>query len=143
MDRIEVRLRRHVDDELVPAVFREMDPAFDLKCWKQEWEPLLSVSSEQDRKWNWSEKYINLQTVNYEYYAVECEEKTQGLTVIDTDFHRSRGGLNLVYVSFVATAPWNRHRLTNTPLFRRVGPLLLRHAVVRSEELGYKFRTGL
>ena len=143
MDPIQVSIRRHEGKELVDAVLRDLDPVADLKCWEEQWQPMLRHSNEEDRPWNWSDKYMELQTVNYEFYSLECEEATQGMMVIDTDFHRTRSSnLNLVYVSFLATAPWNRHEI-GTPRFRRVGPLLLRHAVVRSEELGYKFRTGL
>lgn len=140
---IEVLLRTHRKEDAC-ALLRELDPQRDLKRFDESWKPLLASSAEEDRKWDWRSKFMDLQTVNYEYYAIECEEALQGLMVIDVDFHRTRErNLNLVYVSFLATAPWNRPKIVKEPKFRRVGQLLLRHALVRSEELGYRFRAGL
>jgi len=54
---------------------------------------------------------------NYESYAVECEGMTQGLMLIDTRFHRSQieSSRRMVYISFLATAPWNRSLIQTPP----------------------------
>ncbi|HEY6351230.1 MAG TPA: hypothetical protein VI636_17640 [Candidatus Angelobacter sp.] len=88
-------------------------------------------------------KYLNLSSTNFEYYAVECEEMTQGMIFLETDFHKSRNGKNLAYVDFLAIAPWNRQEIARNPKYRGTGSLLMYLAVSRSEQLGYKYRTGL
>lgn len=128
----------------VRAILRDLKPEIDIANWRNTWKPLLEKSEEDDRAWDWGAKFMNYHYTSDEYYAIECEGRTQGLMLLDTDFHRTRkGNKNLVYVHFLATAPWNRKRLMKAPRFSFVGPLLLRHALVRSEELGYRFRLGL
>jgi hypothetical protein len=142
--RIEVYLLPRDGSYPVRGILRDLQPAIDLANWRKTWKPLLENSDEDDRSWDWGAKFMNYHYASDEYYAIECEERTQGLMLLDTDFHRSKeGGRNLVYVHFLATAPWNRKMLMKTPRFSLVGPLLLRHALVRSEELGYQFRLGL
>ena len=127
----------------VSAVMRELDPAIDLQSWKNHWKPLLQSSSAEDRHWDWLRKYANLSSINFEYYAIECDQMTQGMMIIETDLHKSRGGKNLVYVDFLAIAPWNRQEIVKNPKYRGTGSLLMYLAVSRSEQLGYKHRTGL
>lgn len=127
----------------VSAVMRELDPIVDLQSWKNHWKPLLRSSSAEDRHWDWIRKYASLSSVNFEYYAIECERMTQGMMIIETDFHRSKDGRNLVYVDFLTIAPWNRLEIVKTPRYRGTGSLLMYLAVSRSEQLGYKHRTGL
>jgi hypothetical protein len=49
----------------------------------------------------------------------------------------------LVYVSFLATAPWNRSLIQTPPTYRAVGGVLLQFARERSFELGYGGLVGL
>lgn len=102
----------------VSAVMREMDPIIDLQSWKNHWKPLLRSSSAEDRHWDWMRKYASFSSVNFEYYAIECEQMTQGMMIVETDFLK-------------------------TPRYRGTGSLLMYLAVSRSEQLGYKHRTGL
>lgn len=48
-----------------------------------------------------------------------------------------------VYVEYVAVAPWNRSRVLSTRLFKMVGPILLRHVVDRSLQLGREGQVAL
>lgn len=49
----------------------------------------------------------------------------------------------LVYISALATAPWNRPAITNPPTYKGVGGNLVDFAITRSYELGYQGRIGL
>ncbi len=49
----------------------------------------------------------------------------------------------LVYVSYLATAPWNYREITEQPKFSGVGTVLLRAAVAISIDTEFKGRIGL
>ena len=109
------------------------------------WKPRLQTSTAEDRHWDWVNKYLNLSTPNYENYALECENITQGLMILELDCHRSRleSGKNLVYIDYLSTAPWNRPSIQNPPSFKGVGTTLFTFAIERSFDSGYKGRLGL
>jgi len=142
MEHVEVFLYSDSAGE-VPAVLREMDPASDLQSWKNHWQPLLQKSHEEDRHWDWINKYAKNAHVNFEYYVIECDGMIQGMTMIETDFHRSKKKKNLVYVDFLSIAPWNRKNFVKEPKYKRTGSILIYAAVRRSEQLGYRYRIGL
>ena len=62
-------------------------------------------------------------------FAVECNGTTQGLMLIDLGSRRSkiRGeeGLPLVYIDYIAIAPWNRPVLMEEPKYKGIGSVLL------------------
>jgi hypothetical protein len=74
-----------------------------------------------------------------EGYAIELNRLTQGMMMLRTRGKRSHFDeqRRLVYVSRLATAPWNRVDLQASVEFRAVGSTLMRFAQLRSEELGY------
>lgn len=106
---------------------------------------MLKQTSQMDSGWDWILKRLTMVASSYEHYAVECEGMTEGLMIIETDFRRvrERRRLNLVYVEWIAVAPWNRPSLTDKPKYRRTGSILLHRAATRSYELGFKYRVGL
>lgn len=109
------------------------------------WKSRLQTSSEEDRHWDWVNKYLKLSTPNYEKYAVECESITQGLMILELDCYRSRLEPNksIVYLDYLNTAPWNRPSIQNPPSYKGVGTALFTLAVKRSFALDYKGRLCL
>jgi hypothetical protein len=65
--------------------------------------------------------------------------------MLEVDLHRSRqaAGKHLVYIDFLATAPWNRYSMQDIPDYKGVGSAMLDYAIWRSLELGYGGRIGL
>ncbi|MHC5612105.1 MAG: GNAT family N-acetyltransferase [Nostoc sp.] len=140
-----IELKRGVDNTsveayLVDLVQRHVDDYVNY------WVESLRLFSQSDKYWDWIFKlrYISNQE-NLEGYAVECENKTQGLMIIETQMHGSRLniGKRLVYVDGIATAPTNRIEIQRPPQFKGVGQALLNFARIRSVELGYEGRIGL
>jgi hypothetical protein len=117
-----------------------------LEDFRQHWRSQLSQSSEADQSWEWEQKLrVYGSRLGAEAYAIECEGHTQGLMLIETLGHRSWFDPNrrIVYIHFLATAPWNRSSLQSPPLYRLVGSLLLDFARYRSQELKYGGLVGL
>ncbi len=114
--------------------------------FQQDWKWALRNSTQEDRFWDWEMKHrIYLSSDHYESYAIECDNQTQGLMLIETHHHRSGYAPHrqIVYVHSLSTAPWNRPNSIVPPRYRFVGGLLLEFARYRSEELGYGGLVGL
>ena len=140
-----VKIIRSVDRELINATLSNLSTQH-LDDFESTWKPQLQASAAEDRVWDWiAKERIYLASPNYECYGIECERMTQGLMLIDTRFHRSQvdPSRRLVYVSFLATAPWNRSIIKSPPTYRAVGSALLQFARDRSFELGYGGLVGL
>lgn len=110
------------------------------------WREQLRTSADED--WDWEKKqriYLASGLGIYEGYAIECEQLTQGMMLIQVRGYRSQvdPAHRLVYVHSLATAPWNRISNSDLNGFRAVGGALLRFARFRSEELNYGGLVGL
>jgi hypothetical protein len=139
-----IKLLRACDGQAVDAVLSTLTNKH-LDDFEVFWKPRLQQSTEGDGHWDWSKKHQRTaSSLNYEKYAIECEKITQGLMMLEIDFHRSQmePGKNLVYVDFLAAAPWNRPSRQDRQ-FKAVGTHLLRLARQRSLDLGYGGRVGL
>jgi hypothetical protein len=114
--------------------------------FRQTWKAQLRASTQEDQFWDWEMKHrVYLANPNYEAYAIECQNMTQGLMLIETRQHRSWHAPNrpAIYVHSLATAPWNRPSPAEPGIYRAVGGTLLDFAQYRSEELGYGGCVGL
>jgi hypothetical protein len=117
-----------------------------LQSFEQHWQPILLNTMSEDRYWDWLRKKQTYGSrPGAQSYAIECEEMTQGLMLIETLRHRSwfKPRQRIVYVHSVATAPWNRSSIQEPPKYRLVGSALLEFAQYRSIELGYQGLVGL
>ncbi|HEY2253844.1 MAG TPA: GNAT family N-acetyltransferase [Planctomycetaceae bacterium] len=78
-------------------------------------------------------------------YVIICCDQIQGFIVFDEALQPSRRqpGTNLLYITYLATAPWNRRQGDETGLFRHVGRVLVAEAVRESVQLGCPGRIGL
>lgn len=134
----------------------------NLRAYKEEWQPLLRAARQfyidlrkrghnpppvvEDAHWDWEHKvFLKQGSLSYRHFALECNEKTEGMMQLELSMHRSRlePGRHLVYVSYISVAPWSRKALTATPRYRGVGSILLAQAIGTSLEEGFHGRIGL
>lgn len=143
--RQDAKLLRVSDDQLVAAVLTTLTQKH-LDDFETFWKSRLQTSAEEDSYWNWETKNrLYLERDNYEGYAIECDQITQGLMLLETQNHRSwfESNRRVVYVQILETAPWNRRSLQRVPTYKLVGSKLLSFAKQRSQELGYAGLVGL
>ncbi|MBD2066066.1 hypothetical protein H6F93_00695 [Leptolyngbya sp. FACHB-671] len=142
-----IQLLQVQDQQIVDAILTEVTDKH-LEDAKTLWEPILKGSGQDDEYWNWVGKSRRSKLLpGDELYAIECEGVTQGLMMLDVlkkrcqiEFQLRR---RLVYISALATAPWNRPIITNPPTYKGVGGNLVDFAIARSYELGYQGKIGL
>ena len=114
------------------------------------WQGMLSEAQQPDMDWNWAYK-LRLATGDprFEAYVVERDQLAHGVILLETQWHRSQldSPINrrsqLVYVEYLAAAPWNRRRIEDPPFFAGTGRALMMFARQRSVALGYGGRVGL
>lgn len=68
-------------------------------------------------------------------------EQLEGLMSLSFEYSRVNEEERVVYVEYIATAPWNRR--VEAPKLRGVGRLLIQAAIRTSVELGLNGRIGL
>ena len=110
------------------------------------WCSLLEATQESDIDWDWAYKLrLAVSDRRYEAYAIELDELVQGVMLLETQWHRSwlPERFPLVYVEYLASAPWNRYSVGDRPYLVGVGRTLLLLARQRSIELGYGGRIAL
>lgn len=140
-----IQLVRVRDNQLVDAVLLPLSNKH-LSDFETLWKNRLAASGEEDSHWDWVKKNrIYTSSTNYEKYAIECNQITQGLMMIETEGYRSQFETHrrIVYVDYLSTAPWNRPTLQEPPEYRSVGSILLEFARYRSRELGHGGLVGL
>jgi hypothetical protein len=114
------------------------------------WKPILKLHREEDVDWDWTELLSTCRELQrhklarFESLALCCDRQVQALMILETTKHASRpSGKPLVYVEYLAAAPWNRPGIENPRRYWGCGRALLQHAVERSERLGRSGRVGL
>ncbi len=146
---VDTKTKAFVQADLVLGVtIDEVDEAVAL------WSPYLREHEKetghrpQHAHWDWSKKARAISPVSsYAIVGVMIAGEMQALLLWDEDFvtarHPDQLGHPLLYVHFIATAPWNDRDIVDTPRYIGAGTLLIRTAIERSRDLGYKGRLGL
>lgn len=98
--------------------------------------------------WSWLAKVAgSARLLSCPTLAIECEDEPQGLMLLKTDGHfanlPNEAGRPLVYVTYLASAPWNLRGVVDRPRFSGIGTLLMRAAIQVSIEAEFKGRVGL
>ena len=102
----------------------------------------------QHRHWDWRDKQeVTEGYLAYQMFGIECESQMQGLMLVTTAGHAcritSQIGKPLIYISFLAAAPWNLPSIVSEPRFSLAGSVLLAAAINLSVEEEFAGRIGL
>ena len=142
---------------LVPATLVSGLAERHLTHWHEHWRPARDAALAKRRAahakppehahWNWEVLLRNRSgLLAYAGYAVECDDMTQGLILLDltgTARLPSQVGKPLVLVEYLETAPWNNPDFQQPKRFGGVGTHLMRAAFERSIDEGFRGRIGL
>lgn len=112
---------------------------------------LLSGVSRRDlpeyKHWEWTQKAQRFYSeVGYEFWGIQANGDMQGMMLININNvcrAAPQTGAPLVYVDYLATAPWNLRALTATPTLRAIGRTLISTAIRASQNNGFAGRIGL
>ncbi len=122
------------------------------------WQGMLRETQQPDMDWSWAYKLRLAASERwYEAYVVEIDKLAHGVMLLETEWHRSQlenqgierfsfreaSPTSLVYIEYLASAPWNRRVIEDPPYFMGIGRTPLFFARQRSVTLGYGGRVGL
>lgn len=155
MTESEVYLRDGKSGMLIEAsLFDEVTPDH-LALWDRDWVPAMQAfraglppgQKPEDSHWDWRRKSQAVRgMLGYHSFALICRKELQGLMMtndVSSARLRAQFGKPLIYVEFVATAPWNRPKLQDPPRYRGVGQVFILAAIETSRDAGFKGRVGL
>ncbi len=111
----------------------------------------MSDINAEDGHWAWGNKALKAikDPFLYDIFALECGGNTQALMLTCKggpdcfSRHPEHLKADMLYVEFLATAPWNRSRLVPNPTYKGAGITLIGTAVSRSIEEEMGGRIGL
>ncbi len=141
-----------IDDTNLAHIEGRWRPMFELRR-KQAIETGESISeiNAEDAHWDWGNKA--LAAINdpflYDIFVLECGGNTQALLMTRKggsdcfSRHTEHPKADMLYVEFLATAPWNRPRLVPNPTYKGAGITLIGTAVSKSIEEEMCGRVGL
>jgi hypothetical protein len=70
-----------VDAQIVPMTSKH------IADYNTFWKGRLITSIEEDSHWEWENKFKDTLSSNYERFALECKQITQGLMITELDYH--------------------------------------------------------
>jgi len=155
MTESKIYLRDGRTKALVEASLFDEATSDHLALWDRDWVPAMqafcagkSLSEKpEDSHWDWRRKSrAATGLLGYHTLAIVCADDLQGLMMAN-DISSARlpqqFGKPLIYVDFLATAPWNRPQIQDPPRYRGVGQVFLLAAIELSMSVGFKGRVGL
>lgn len=117
--------------------------------WAMSFQQRYRNQRNDDDLWMWNASIDNVGTVNHRYrmrsFALIVDERILGVLFLQSEAQLSRLQFQspLVYVRYVATAPWNRPDQCRPGRLRGVGTALIAWATEVSRESGCSGRLGL
>lgn len=132
--------------EVMPVPFERRRHLAQVRSWKS----ILAAHDQQDAPWDWAllirqgSSAQNRRRAGFEAWALEYGDELQAMMILDTGFHTSRRtGAGLVYIEYVAVAPWNRKTIQKPPKLGGCGTGMISVAIERSRILGKLGAVGL
>ncbi|MEM7601355.1 MAG: hypothetical protein AAF357_08050 [Verrucomicrobiota bacterium] len=114
---------------------------------KEEFEATFVRLSLQDHHWDWTQKHVFYASdPKNQFFALDADNQTQGLmmTAVGQQCRLpNQIGRGLVYIEYLAVAPWNRKHFMNEQKYGHIGSLLIATAVSQSIDLSYDGSIGL
>jgi len=113
---------------------------------EQEWQEKQAKFGAPDAHWDWNRKSSSMLGSAHRIFALLDSNSVEGLMRIDLSkqsrFQHS-SYTPIVYIDYLAVAPWNRKVIQSPPRFRGFGTVLLGVAVSISIEEGMGGKCGL
>jgi hypothetical protein len=110
----------------------------------ERWHDISGQLAVQDYHWTWRNKCSIAPDTNRRVFSLlNSGDVEAAMVLLFGKNSRTPAGLPIVYVDFVAVAPWNRKKFQDPPRFRNLGTVMLGAAVQLSRTLGFDGRCGL
>jgi len=148
----EANLFRGIDADNLAHIEGRWRPIFDQRrIQAQMTGEAISEINAEDAHWELGKKIIAAERnpLVYDVFVLECGTNTQAVMLVQKggtrcfSRHPEHPNLPLIYIDFLATAPWNRPRLVTDPVYAGCGRNMIMTAISLSIEEEMKGRIGL
>ena len=132
----------HCHDRAVLA-FESLPPA---QQTEDTWQGKQQLFAAPDSHWDWSKKHHAMRQASHRIVAILNDVSVESLMRIDLSKAsrlESQGYVPVLYVDYLAVAPWNRAPIQNPVRFKGLGKLMLAVAVAVSRAEGMEGRCAL
>lgn len=127
---------QYVDGKILPLSQKHIE---EIELF---WKPELKNHDCWDKNLDFS-KYLHEKTY-LQFYVLEYQLIVQGVIGLHSGYcSRLELGENLVYVSILTVAPWNRIDINSLPKYKGIGTTLITFAIIFSMNLGFEGKIGL
>jgi hypothetical protein len=110
----------------------------------ENWREISGKLAVQDRDWNWRTKCSIAPATNRRIFSLlNSTEVEAAMMLLLGKNSRDQSTRPIVYVDFLAVAPWNRKPFQDPQRFSGLGSVMLGAAVELSRTLGHEGRCGL
>ena len=143
---------KYIEDQWMPSIKRQYDMAI-LRFFTQPPElqtyanflEILGKLGIPDKHWNWTRKCAVAPSTNRKVYGLLNADHVEAAMMLlhGKSTRDTASGLPIIYVDYLAVAPWNRTPIQNPERFRKLGTVMLGAAVEVSRTLGMDGRCGL
>ena len=143
---------KYIEDQWGPLIRRQYKTAL-LRYFMQPsalqtdatFKEILGTLAIPDQHWDWRTKRTVAAGTNRKVYGLLNAGHVEAAMMLLFAPHSrdAAQGLPLVYVDYVAVAPWNRTAIQSPERFRKLGTVMLGAAVEVSRTLGMDGRCGL
>ena len=150
MEKSKIQLQRTATREMAEADLCDEITDEHLQLWEAGWAKAMDAHCEglpddakpEDRHWRWRPIANHYRSnPKCSLFAIVCDGELQGMMI--TEVAESLGGQPLIYVGWLATAPWNRPEIQTPPRYRGVGGAMVAAAVELSRKKGFAGRIAL
>ena len=148
----DAELFRGLDSKNLAHIEGRWRPMFEMRRReaKASRQSLAEVNAE-DAHWEWGKKALVAlnDPLLFDFFVLECGGGTQAIMMTRKggpdcfSRHPEHQRAPLIYVEFLATAPWNRPKLVAEPTYKGSGRVLIGTAVSLSMEEEFGGRVGL
>jgi hypothetical protein len=141
-----------IEAEWAPAIKRQYDLAIlrffqlpETDRTDERWAEILGEFAVQDFHWIWRTKSSDALSKNGRVFSLLNGGEVEAAMVLlfSTNSRDPAAAVPIVYVDFLAVAPWNRKAFQDPQRFRSLGRVMMGAAVELSRTLGRDGRCGL
>ena len=160
MQRSTVYLQRISDGEMVEAELCDEITEDQMVQWDTLWVPRMVEAVQrnirrqlprekwpEDLHWNWQNKIARRrELLGTRGLSLMCNKELQGLMIVDLTKGAklpNQRGKPIVYIEYLATAPWNRSQIVEQPVYCGVGRAMVLAAIKLSRSEEFRGRIGL
>ncbi|EMO66411.1 hypothetical protein LEP1GSC132_2462 [Leptospira kirschneri str. 200803703] len=97
--------------------------------WLDSLKPILHDYNLEDIGWDWTSKALSKYNNNYLWSSLVIDDISEGIIICNHPENSKIYEYNIIYIDYLATAPWNRNSVLGVGKYIGIGTLLLKASI--------------